>query len=155
MARQNIRAWLGDSPNPASNERQNDWGDCQNNGEHAMKSLTTLLLELLQYYNLKEDQITSEIMHLQLEAEHLFIEQLTFSAFEDIHEMIDIVFYSNDYLAVPVWLRNLAFRLACLLEPSNAAIRRNAAADLRAFGPDWDDRADQIEREADEIDGMR
>ncbi|WP_199247056.1 hypothetical protein [[Phormidium] sp. ETS-05] len=55
---------------------------------------------------------------------------------------------------MPVWARNLAFRLACLQAPQNHEIRRRAAADLRCFGPDWDDEAERLEREADRLEAI-
>jgi hypothetical protein len=76
-----------------------------------------------------------------------FVELLTFAAAEDIIGLLEHI-YQTDVLNMPVWMRNLAFRLACLQQPGNAAIRRAAAQDLRCFGPDWDAIADQLEQEA-------
>ena len=86
----------------------------------------------------------------RIEAENRFIETLTFSDFNEIVAMLDKAL-EDDWIGFPVWARNLAFRLACLLERKNAAIRRRAAADLRCFGPDWDEEADRLDREADEF----
>jgi len=61
---------------------------------------------------------------------------------------------AEDWMGLPVWARNLAFRLACLLAPKNPEIRRRAAADLRCFGPDWDGEADRLEREAYQLDAI-
>ncbi|ATB33543.1 hypothetical protein [Melittangium boletus] len=71
------------------------------------------------------------------EAEYRFIESLTFSSSKDIVDFLDEV-YVRDFPALPVWIRNLAFRLACLQEPENPVLLRKAAADLECFGPDWD-----------------
>jgi hypothetical protein len=84
------------------------------------------------------------------EAEHRFCEQLAYSQSGEIMAMLDTVL-ADHFMEFPVWSRMLAFRLACLLEPGNPAIRRRAAADLRLFGPDWDDQADALDREANTI----
>ena len=81
------------------------------------------------------------------EAEHRFIEVLTFSTSDEIVDMLDKAL-AEDWLGFPVWARNLAFRFACLLAPKNAEILRRAAADLRCFGPDWDAEAELLEQEA-------
>ena len=84
------------------------------------------------------------------EAEHRFMELLTFSSFDEIVAMLDKTM-AEDWIGLPVWARNLAFRFACLLAPKNAEIRRRAAADLRCFGPDWDAEALRLEQEADSL----
>ncbi|MCP2730240.1 hypothetical protein [Limnofasciculus baicalensis] len=84
------------------------------------------------------------------EAEHYFIEILTFSTFDEIVAMLDKGL-TEDWLGLPVWARNQAFRLACLLAPKNSQIRRRAAADLRCFGPDWDGEVQRLEEEAQEL----
>lgn len=81
------------------------------------------------------------------EAEYRFIETLTFSSSRDIVEFLDEM-YVRDFTALPVWLRNLAFRLACLQEPDNPALLRKAAADLECFGPDWDDKVAELRQRA-------
>ncbi|MFI2652631.1 hypothetical protein [Micromonospora fulviviridis] len=53
---------------------------------------------------------------------------------------------------LPVWARNLAYRLACLQRPHDAELLRAAGADLYFHGPDWDDHAEQLRRRADELD---
>ncbi len=55
------------------------------------------------------------------------------------------------WLETPVWLRNLAYRLACLLEPNNVDIKRRAAGNLFFVGPNWDEIAEKLHKEADEI----
>ncbi|MEH0934010.1 hypothetical protein [Micromonospora psammae] len=53
---------------------------------------------------------------------------------------------------LPVWARNLAYRLACLHRPHHAELLRAAGADLYFHGPDWDDHAEELRRRADELD---
>jgi hypothetical protein len=74
------------------------------------------------------------------EVEHTFIETVTFASSEEIVDMLHQVL-TEDWIGFPVWARNLSYRLACLQRPDDAALRREAAADLRSFGPDWDDLA--------------
>jgi hypothetical protein len=81
------------------------------------------------------------------EAEYRLVEALTFSSSKEIVEFLDEI-YARDFTALPVWLRNLAFRLACLQEPNNAALLRKAAADLESFGPDWDDKVAELRQRA-------
>jgi hypothetical protein len=47
-------------------------------------------------------------------------------------------------MALPVWARNLAFRLLCLQRPDDAEILGQAGADLLSFGPDWDESAEKL-----------
>ncbi|MGC9540840.1 hypothetical protein [Streptomyces sp. UG1] len=47
-------------------------------------------------------------------------------------------------MALPVWARNLAFRLLCLQRPDDAEILGKAGADLLSFGPDWDEFAEKL-----------
>jgi hypothetical protein len=84
------------------------------------------------------------------EAEHRFVEALTFSSSKDIVGFLDEM-YARDFTALPVWIRNLAFRLACLQEPNNPALLRKAAADLECFGPDWDDKVAELRQRAQMI----
>jgi hypothetical protein len=87
-------------------------------------------------------------------AEHRFTEALTFASYDEIVGMLDVVL-REDYVGFPVWARNLAYRLACLLQLGNAQIRRRAAEDLYRFGPDWDDQANLLLREAQDIECRR
>ncbi|WP_164842760.1 hypothetical protein [Actinoplanes solisilvae] len=77
-----------------------------------------------------------------------FIEVLTFAPAEEIVSMLRISRDEN-YLGLPVWARNLAFRLACLQRPGDAALLRDAGRDLMMFGPDWDDIATSMLHRAD------
>ncbi|MFE4718552.1 MULTISPECIES: hypothetical protein [unclassified Streptomyces] len=60
---------------------------------------------------------------------------------------------AEDWMAMPVWARNLAFRLACLQRPDDPELLREAAADLLSFGPDWDDFAEDLKARATRLDG--
>ncbi|AWS48739.1 hypothetical protein DKM19_27305 [Streptosporangium sp. 'caverna'] len=53
---------------------------------------------------------------------------------------------------LPVWARNLTYRLACLQRPDDAELLRAASHDLYFHGPDWDDSAEELRRRADELD---
>lgn len=95
-------------------------------------------------------RIPSEPCLERSEAEYRFVEALTFSSSQAILEFLDEQ-YTSDFTALPVWLRNLAFRLACLQEPNNPTLLRKAAADLECFGPDWDDQVAQLRRRAEAL----
>jgi len=79
-----------------------------------------------------------------------FIEVLTFSSFDEIVGVLDRSL-GGEFFALPVWARNLAHRLACLQAPTNVDFLRRAAGDLRLFGPDWDDVADELYRRASSL----
>ncbi len=97
------------------------------------------------------DSIPPEPGPERSEAEYRFIEQLTFSSAQEILSFLDGAL-GRDLLLVPVWMRNLAYRLACLQEPGNTSLLRRAASDLRFVGPDWNDTADELVRRADALD---
>ena len=80
------------------------------------------------------------------------IEVATFASAAALTSALDRAI-GEDFLGVPPWARNLVFRLACLQSPDDADLRRRAANDLRAFGPDWDAEADRLDREADALEG--
>lgn len=82
--------------------------------------------------------------------EHRFIEALSFSSKESIVSMLDYM-QKEHWLEFPIWARVLSFRIACLLDPTDAAIRRRAAIDLLSFGPDWDEHAAALQAEADRL----
>lgn len=86
-----------------------------------------------------------------IEAERRFLETLTFSDFKEIMLLLDLV-HEHHLLEYPVWAHLLTYRLACLLKPNDSEIRRQAAFWIRCFGPDWDDKADQLEDEARNLD---
>jgi hypothetical protein len=80
-----------------------------------------------------------------------FIELLTFADAAAIESMIGE--FVVDVGPLPVWARNLAYRLACLQRPDDAALLRAAGIDLYMHGPDWDGIAVGLQRRADEIGG--
>ena len=81
------------------------------------------------------------------EIEQDFIEVVTFASVEEIVSTLHTVL-GEDWIGLPVWARNLAFRLACLQRPDDAALLREAAGDLLSFGPDWDDVAASLREQA-------
>jgi hypothetical protein len=88
------------------------------------------------------------------EAEHRLVEALTFSDARAILAFVDQV-NARDYLAIPVWLRNLCYRLAVLQRPNDSELLRKAAIDLELFGPDWDSIAAELRARADAIESNR
>lgn len=80
-----------------------------------------------------------------------FIETLTFANVDEIRAMVDKFVINVGPL--PVWARNLAYRLACLQRPDDAALLREASIDLWMHGPDWDEIAAELGRRASAIDG--
>ncbi|MFF7239152.1 hypothetical protein [Streptomyces collinus] len=79
-----------------------------------------------------------------------FVEKITFASPEDIISALHDVM-AEDWMAMPVWARNLAYRLACLQRPDDPELLRNAAADLLSFGPDWDDFAEDLKARAAQL----
>lgn len=111
-----------------------------------VKSLTELALDLC----LDPQYPERPGGHLN-EAARDFIEVLTFADADEIMAMINetIPDLTGD---LPVWARNLAYRLACLQRPHDAEVLRAAGVDLYFHGPDWDDHAEELGRQADEMD---
>ncbi|MFD3612724.1 hypothetical protein ACFWXA_32585 [Streptomyces atroolivaceus] len=72
-----------------------------------------------------------------------FLETITFAEPEDILSAVRDV-TAEDWTAIPVWARNLAYRLVCLQRPDDPGLLREAAADLFSFGPDWDEVAEGL-----------
>ncbi|GGS54623.1 hypothetical protein [Actinokineospora fastidiosa] len=81
------------------------------------------------------------------ESARTFVELITFADSEDILAALRAVL-AEDWMALPVWARNLAYRLACLQRPGDAALLREAANDLLCFGPDWDNVAAELQSRA-------
>ncbi|MFI5530200.1 hypothetical protein ACIA8O_16805 [Kitasatospora sp. NPDC051853] len=52
---------------------------------------------------------------------------------------------------LPVWVRNLSYRLLLLQRPDEPELMREAAFDLRCNGPDWDDVAAGLLARAEEL----
>lgn len=80
-----------------------------------------------------------------------FVEVVTFADPDVIHEGLRTVL-DEDWMGLPVWARNIAFRLACLQRPEDPGLFRAAAVDLEAFGPDWDGIAAELNKQADDLD---
>lgn len=112
-----------------------------------MKSLTELALDLCPDPE-HPDRPGSHIN----EATRDFIEVLTFADAATIMTMIreTIPDLTGD---LPIWARNLAYRLACLQRSDDAELLRAASHDLYAHGPDWDDHAEDLLHRADEQGG--
>ncbi|WP_406204711.1 hypothetical protein OH807_29335 [Kitasatospora sp. NBC_01560] len=83
--------------------------------------------------------------------EHRFVEELTFADADSIMAMMHELCPPpvNGYL--PVWVRNLAYRLVLLQRPDEPALMREAALSLGLFGPEWDDLAAGLMRRADAL----
>ncbi|MEH0842185.1 hypothetical protein V6U81_07305 [Micromonospora sp. CPCC 205711] len=77
-----------------------------------------------------------------------YVEVVTFASADEIVEMLKVLL-EEDWMGLPAWARNLAFRLACLQRPDDVELLRVAASDLYAFGPDWDAIAADLYRQAD------
>ncbi|KPC59930.1 hypothetical protein ADL29_32290 [Streptomyces chattanoogensis] len=83
--------------------------------------------------------------------ERYFIEELTFADAEAILAMLhELCPHVVDGL-LPVWVRNLAYRLVLLQRPDEPGLMREAAENLWLHGPDWDDVADELKRRADAL----
>lgn len=83
--------------------------------------------------------------------EHYFAEELTFADADSIlvmlHELCPHVVDGR----LPVWVRNLAYRLVLLQRPDEPALMRAAAENLWLHGPDWDHIAADLTRRADAL----
>ncbi|MGC4747619.1 hypothetical protein ACLQ28_18480 [Micromonospora sp. DT201] len=77
-----------------------------------------------------------------------FLEAVTFASADEIVRMLETVL-DEDYAGLPIWARNLAYRLACLQRPEDSALLREASADLFNHGPDWDRIAEELRKQAD------
>ncbi|TDB74832.1 hypothetical protein [Micromonospora sp. KC721] len=85
-------------------------------------------------------------------ADHYFIEELTFADAESILAMLhELCPHMIDGL-LPVWVRNLAYRLVLLQRPDEPALMREAAQNLWLHGPDWDDIAADLAGRAEALD---
>lgn len=83
--------------------------------------------------------------------ERHFVEQLTFADAESILAMLREL---SPHLVdgnLPVWIRNLAYRLVLLQRPDEPLLMREAAASLHLHGPDWDDVAANLRKRADAL----
>lgn len=79
----------------------------------------------------------------RLAREHALVERMTFATADELLAFVEEVSQA-DFLAMPVWLRNLAYRLAVLQDFDNPVVLKKAAGDLLCFGPDWDEYANSL-----------
>ncbi|WP_405978548.1 hypothetical protein [Streptomyces sp. NBC_00158] len=84
-------------------------------------------------------------------AEFEYVETIIYAGPDEILSMLRTLKAEN-FIGLPPWARNLAYRIACLQRPDDAALLREAADDLLAFGPDWDDIAEELQAKADVLD---
>jgi hypothetical protein len=85
--------------------------------------------------------------------EYRFVEELTFADAEAILAMLHELCPQVVDGLLPVWVRNLAYRLVLLQRPDDPALMREAARSLVLHGPDWDAVAAELLRRADALDG--
>ncbi|WP_017582017.1 hypothetical protein [Nocardiopsis valliformis] len=88
----------------------------------------------------------------RLVADREFIEVITYATADEILAVLDYEF-RHDWLVMPAWAMNLAFRLACLQRPDDPVLLREASVALLLVGPDWDEHAEALERRADQLEG--
>ncbi|WP_448320930.1 hypothetical protein [Streptomyces sp. CO7] len=81
--------------------------------------------------------------------EHYFVEELTFADAESILAMLHELSPQLVDGHLPVWIRNLAYRLVLLQRPDDPQLLREAAQSLWMHGPDWDDIAADLMKRAD------
>ncbi|WP_328486084.1 hypothetical protein [Streptomyces zaomyceticus] len=83
--------------------------------------------------------------------EHYFVEELTFADADVILSMLRELCPHLVDGQLPVWIRNLAYRLVLLQRPDEPALLREAAQNMWLHGPDWDDIAAELDRRAEEL----
>ncbi|CAL9616522.1 hypothetical protein SUDANB120_05765 [Streptomyces sp. enrichment culture] len=83
--------------------------------------------------------------------EHYFVEQLTFAGADAILAMLRELCPQCTDGNLPVWIRNLSYRLVLLQRPDEPELMREAAMVLQVFGPDWDDVAADLVEQADAL----
>ncbi|UQX03054.1 hypothetical protein [Streptomyces sp. RerS4] len=84
------------------------------------------------------------------EAEFAYVETIIYADPDEILAMLRTLKAEN-FIGLPSWARNLAYRIVCLQRPDDAVVLREAADDLLAFG-DWDEIAEGLQAEADRLD---
>ncbi|QFZ72195.1 hypothetical protein GFH48_02025 [Streptomyces fagopyri] len=87
----------------------------------------------------------------QKHREHYFVEELTFADADEILAMLRELSPHVVDGQLPVWIRNLAYRLVLLQRPDEPALMREAAENLWLHGPDWDDIAAALQKRADAL----
>ena len=70
--------------------------------------------------------------------EHYFVEELTFADANSILAMLRELCPHVVDGRLPVWIRNLSYRLVLLRQPDEPTLMRDAAKSLWLHGPDWD-----------------
>ena len=81
--------------------------------------------------------------------EHCFVEELTFADADSILAMLRELCPHVADGCLPVWIRNLSYRLVLLQRPDEPALLREAAESLWMHGPDWDGIAADLVKRAD------
>ena len=79
-----------------------------------------------------------------------FIEKLTFASEPELRSFVEKL-WLDPFSMLPVWARNLAYRLLCLLCPDDPDVLESAAADLLTHGPDWDAEAELLKAKANQL----
>ncbi|MEV6767946.1 hypothetical protein AB0N05_04860 [Nocardia sp. NPDC051030] len=83
--------------------------------------------------------------------ERTFFNELTFADADAILAMLRELSPNIADGFLPVWIRNLAYRLAVLQRPDDPAVLREAADSLYMFGPEWDGIAADLRRRAKDL----
>ncbi|MCC3767912.1 hypothetical protein [Streptomyces sp. UNOC14_S4] len=90
----------------------------------------------------------------ECDAEHkefLFTEELTFAEPDAILAMLRELSPNQVEGYLPVWIRNLAYRLVLLQRPDEPGLLREAADNLWLHGPDWDHIAADLRERAEAL----
>ncbi|GHE27334.1 hypothetical protein GCM10018781_79920 [Kitasatospora indigofera] len=83
--------------------------------------------------------------------EFYFVEELTFADADAILAMMRELCPQMVDGHLPVWVRNLAYRLGLLQRPDEPVLMREAALNLSMHGPDRDDIAEDLRNRADAL----
>lgn len=83
--------------------------------------------------------------------EHRFVERLTFADADETAAMLHALCPHQVDGHLPVWIRNLAYRLALLQRPDDPALLREAAQNLWLRGPEWDAIAASLTKRAETL----
>ncbi|MFI1444970.1 hypothetical protein [Streptomyces fructofermentans] len=83
--------------------------------------------------------------------EQYFVEELTFADADEILVLLRELSPRVLDGQLPVWIRNLAYRLVLLQRPDEPALMREAAESLWLHGPAWDEIAAGLARRAEAL----
>ncbi|MEV0092537.1 hypothetical protein [Streptomyces sp. NPDC050738] len=83
--------------------------------------------------------------------EQYFVEELTFAEPDAILAMLRELSPHIVDGNLPVWIRNLSYRLVLLQRPDEPGLMREAADSLWLHGPDWDTIAAGLRERADAL----